>query len=292
MSNRKRENRKSILGRADAYAESQRAEASAALSDPDAQVRDPNVEQDNFLSTFDLPSPDGYPGKFAPSASELEKKLEEHQEQIQVKEAAIEQLKNKLEEVKSLGETADQFKISPIGVEINQEASIEDVKRFIERVFAVESATHWMYGDALAFGENRKWGEIYEWAVEITGKSKQTLENYAWVSRTFSEISERSEKLKYKHYELLAGVKDKRKRMRLMIETEQNRWSTRRLQSEIDGKLLPTQLDKTQLQFEKRRDALQKLVERSNVSKQELQTLLYSEIEFLRQLMEKLEESI
>lgn len=137
-----------------------------------------------------------------------------------------------------------RFLVRRTGVEIDLVTTRKEVEDFIQDVAHIESATHWMYGDALAFSLERPWGErgeLYEWAAQITGKTRQTMENYAWVSRTFPEISERSEILKYKHYELLAGVENIERRQQLLTSATENNWSTRRLEAEINGRPLPEQ---------------------------------------------------
>lgn len=206
------------------------------------------------------------------------------------KEVEAENAKLRTELVEAKKSTQQFFQVSAVGVEIDKGASFDDVKQFIERVSHIESATHWMYGDALAFGESRKWGEIYDWAVTLTNKSKQTLENYAWVSRQFPEISERSEKLKYKHYELLAGVKDTKKRKKLMLQAIAERWSTRRLESEIRNEPLPSVIDKERNRFDARRKQLEKLVTDHRIPKGELEDILSKEIALLQELMGKLKD--
>jgi hypothetical protein len=204
-------------------------------------------------------------------------------------EAENETLRTQLVEAKK---NAQQFfQVSSVGVQIDKAASFDDIKQFIESVSHIESATHWMYGDALAFGESRKWGEIYDWAVTLTNKSKQTLENYAWVSRQFPEISERSEKLKYKHYELLAGVKDTKKRQKLMLQAIAERWSTRRLDAEIRSEPLPSMIEKERDRFDARRKRLEKLVMDHRVPRDELEDILSREITMLQDIMSKLKEN-
>lgn len=203
-------------------------------------------------------------------------------------EKRVEELEAQLAEVDH--KPGARFQISPVGVQFDENVSAEDIKQFLADVHNVESATHWMYGDALAFGEHRKWGEIYDWAVEITGKSKQTLENYAWVSRTFPNISERSEILKYKHYELLAGIEDSVKRYRVMHNAIDGRWSTRRLKSEIEGLALPSAFDQERTRLFNRRDKLIKMAFSKEVPREEMRALLRDEILFLEKLMRQIAE--
>ena len=65
--------------------------------------------------------------------------------------------------------------------------------------------TAWALGDAIRFGE-AVYGERYAQAVEATGRAKQTLMNYAWVSGRVPP-SRRRAGLSWSHHEAVTRLK-------------------------------------------------------------------------------------
>jgi preprotein translocase subunit Sec63 len=92
------------------------------------------------------------------------------------------------------------------------------------------SSTCWQIGDWLNDGE-RKWGETYRWASEITGLSQGTLRNYAVVARAF-ELSRRNDNLSFTHHALVSAIP-----MEAAIEwldlAQQEQWSARELNAAL-----------------------------------------------------------
>lgn len=86
--------------------------------------------------------------------------------------------------------------------------------------------TCWDIGDWLNEGE-RKWGETYRWASEITGLAQGTLRNYAMVSGHF-ESSLRNDKLSFWHHALVASIPMEAAAEWLEL-AEQEQWSAREL---------------------------------------------------------------
>jgi hypothetical protein len=170
----------------------------------------------------------GTPG---PSAAELEQEVEELHKQ--------------------LVEQRNKFVVTRTGIEISDDATLEDVLGKLEEVVAVETAIHWAYGDLLAYGEDRQWGTFYDRAQQITGKSYQTLANYAWVARSI-HFSLRGEKLSYGHYKLIAKFPPK-EQTRWINRVHDENLSVRQLAAAIEGESLPAPLPSWRKPLEKMR---------------------------------------
>jgi len=175
----------------------------------------------------------GAPG---PSAAELEREVEQLQHQ--------------------LTERQNKFIVTRNGIEISENATIDEILNKLEEVVAVETAVHWAYGDLLAFGEAQKWGAFYERAQEITGKSYQTLANYAWVARSI-HFSLRGEKLSYGHYKLIAKFQPKQQEQWIQRVVNE-KLSVRQLAAEIEGQKLPQPIPAWRKPLEKMRTTYEK----------------------------------
>jgi hypothetical protein len=60
--------------------------------------------------------------------------------------------------------------------------SQEEFEDLLGTLVRVEHSAPWWIGDAIAYS-TRRWGRTYALATKATGKSPNTLRNYAWVSR-------------------------------------------------------------------------------------------------------------
>jgi N6-adenosine-specific RNA methylase IME4 len=103
----------------------------------------------------------------------------------------------------------------------------EEVGRFIKK--AAHASTLWL-GDWINFGKI-KYGGKYEQAMQETGLDYGTLKNAAYTARNI-ELSDRSDKLSYKHHELVAPLPKDIQRQ-LLREAEKKRYSRRELQQRI-----------------------------------------------------------
>ena len=95
----------------------------------------------------------------------------------------------------------------------------EDIGRTLD---AVEAASQWWRGDWLNYGE-RKYGEKYAQAIEVTGKSPQGLMNAAWVAGKF-ETSRRRETLSWSHHAEVAAL-DHDIQDQLLDQAESEEWT-------------------------------------------------------------------
>lgn len=89
-------------------------------------------------------------------------------------------------------------------------------------LFRVNAAWQWWVGDWLNYGE-RKYGQTYEQALSMTGKSIQTLMNVKSVAAEF-ETSRRREVLSWSHHEACQAL-PKEQQDKVLDEAENNRLS-------------------------------------------------------------------
>lgn len=95
----------------------------------------------------------------------------------------------------------------------------------------VEGSMQWWRGDWLNYGE-RKFGEKYAQAIEVTGRSYYTLAQYAWVAEKFNP-HERSQQLTWSHHLIIAGLEKKEDRTKLLRLAEKEKLSTKQLRQEV-----------------------------------------------------------
>ena len=105
----------------------------------------------------------------------------------------------------------------------------KDVDDWLHRGRAIAdriNGTCWEIGDWLNDGE-RRWGETYRWASEITGLTEATLHNYSAVARRF-DFSLRNEKLSFGHHAVVVAL-PMGSAQKLLELAAQERWSIREL---------------------------------------------------------------
>jgi hypothetical protein len=117
----------------------------------------------------------------------------------------------------------------------SQELTFAEWESVGSELFRVEAAWQWWVGDWLNYGE-KKYGQTYEQALALTGKSLKTLQDVKWVAATFKS-SDRSE-LSWTHHRVAVSMPtDVRKEV--LNEAEQNKLSVkwvREKAAEITGK--------------------------------------------------------
>lgn len=98
------------------------------------------------------------------------------------------------------------LRLSPVGLQIDGELDRAQWLGLLSGLQKIERAHQWMLGDAMVYGVARKYGETGEQIAEIaevSGKDDKTLYDYWLAARSF-EISERSEKLFFEVYRVIA----------------------------------------------------------------------------------------
>ncbi|MGE0444517.1 MAG: hypothetical protein AB7P99_04760 [Vicinamibacterales bacterium] len=77
--------------------------------------------------------------------------------------------------------------IGQVALEILRPLTRDEWEAIGRRLRAVASATQWAIGDWLVFGQGcGEYGQTYQRAAEITGRSWETLSQYARVSRAYA----------------------------------------------------------------------------------------------------------
>jgi N6-adenosine-specific RNA methylase IME4 len=94
----------------------------------------------------------------------------------------------------------------------------------------MERHVQWWMGDWLLFGE-RKYGEKYKEALELTPYSHQTLMDFCWVAKEFG-ISRRRENLSWSHHKEVAG-QGREQQNHLLDDAGQNDWSRQQLRAAV-----------------------------------------------------------
>jgi len=108
-----------------------------------------------------------------------------------------------------VSEALEQFSIdgllvTRLGLELPEDLPFDQWEMIGRKLRSVERAIQWLIGDWLRFGE-RKYGEMYSQALDVTGSSYQTLANQVYVAGRF-EISRRRENLTFTHHAEVAGL--------------------------------------------------------------------------------------
>lgn len=119
---------------------------------------------------------------------------------------------------------------SKTGLDLPESLTFEDWVEVGDKLRTVEQSVMWWIGDWLRFGE-RRYGEMYAQAVELTGYSEQTLTNAKWVSSKY-EISNRLENLPWAHHQIAAAL-PALERANVLFLAAENGWSQRDVRTEI-----------------------------------------------------------
>lgn len=91
-----------------------------------------------------------------------------------------------------------------VGLEVVGELAFDEWQQFLGNLNLVQGSIHWWLGDAVNYGE-RKYGETYAQAVEVTGFDDGTLRNDAWVANRI-ELSRRHDNLSFGHHQEVAAL--------------------------------------------------------------------------------------
>lgn len=94
----------------------------------------------------------------------------------------------------------------------------------------MEKSVQWWIGDWLRFGE-RKYGEMYSQALDVTGYEYSTLANMKWVADRIP-FSERSENLSWSHHQQVASL-EPGLQIELLDRAEEEGLSVRQLKDEV-----------------------------------------------------------
>lgn len=96
-----------------------------------------------------------------------------------------------------------RFRLTKVGLVAEGYVTETDWKAVYAHVSQIHDSLAWVIGDWCNMGE-RTWGKSFDQLVELTGLKKETLWDYAWVSRSV-ETSIRIEVLSFSHHRLVAA---------------------------------------------------------------------------------------
>jgi len=97
-----------------------------------------------------------------------------------------------------MNDLAKYYEQTEMGLTFREDLDFETWQRIAAYLFEIQKCVQFWVGDLLNFGE-RKYGEAYTQAIEMTGLSYQTLADAKWVSEAI-EPSLRKETLTFSHH--------------------------------------------------------------------------------------------
>ena len=128
-----------------------------------------------------------------------------------------------------------------VGLELPKDLPFEEWERIGSCLLAITGRVRWWLGDWLVFGE-RRYGDAYAQAIDMTGLAYQTLANVMSVSGRV-ESSRRKENLSWSHHEVVAKLSaDEQSEWLEKVEVES--WTVKELREAIRlAKEGPAELD-------------------------------------------------
>ena len=102
---------------------------------------------------------------------------------------------------------AQPFVFNKYHLAIHPTAGIENWLRIGNALQGINIGYQWWVGDWLAFGE-AKFADKVEQGMEFTGRTENTLRQWAWTAKRFAP-EERTHEVSFGHYHTMASVKNK-----------------------------------------------------------------------------------
>lgn len=121
---------------------------------------------------------------------------------------------------------------SRTGMDIPESTSFDDWVSLGDQLRSIERSVMWWIGDWLRFGE-RRYGETYTQAIEVTGLSYGTLAQAKYVSGAY-DISSRLENLPWKHHQTAAAL-PALERQHALQQASDNGWSAAELREHVQS---------------------------------------------------------
>lgn len=126
-----------------------------------------------------------------------------------------------------------QFELTSVGVQIDENTREEDWVDLGNALFKLESASQWLIGDWLNFGE-RKYKKTYKEIAKKTGYDENSLYQFVWVCRKF-DFSIRIENLFFGHHQLVAG-KPREEALYWLERAAVGKWTISQMRKEMKPK--------------------------------------------------------
>ncbi len=127
--------------------------------------------------------------------------------------------------------------IDGTGLRLSAEIEFADWEKIGLHLGALRDLTSWCLGDWINVGE-ALYGELVAQGVEVTGRSKVTLLEYARVARQVPH-SRRCAGLSFSHHQLVAG-KEASEQDEWLNRAEANRWSIEEMRGALRDSALTT----------------------------------------------------
>lgn len=139
---------------------------------------------------------------------------------------------------RELAEAADRYRvyITAKGLELPEDLTLQEWNRFGDFLAQANNSVGFWVGDWINFGE-KKWGEKYADAMELTGFEYDTLRDFAWVAKQVQSVV-RATNLTFKHHRMVAKLEPEQQARWLHL-AEKHGLSSRLLSASITaGKVL------------------------------------------------------
>lgn len=118
-------------------------------------------------------------------------------------------------------------------IKISENVTKNQWREYGMKLVACQNKLNFYIGDWILVG-NKKWGEVYDEAMEITGLKYQTLRNIVSVCNKV-QLSSRKDNLDFKHHEVVASLPPERQEQALNKAVE-SKLSVRQLRAFVNGR--------------------------------------------------------
>ncbi len=146
---------------------------------------------------------------------------------------------SELERVSAEIDTSPYVEMGETYLRFSEETPFEVWRAVTSQLVKAEKSIRWWVGDALRFGE-RKYGEMYAEAVEVTGYSYGTLANSVYVANKYPQSSLRNEKCTFRQHEITASLEPE-ERAEVLEKAAEHGWTDGELITEVrERRTLPS----------------------------------------------------
>jgi hypothetical protein len=132
-----------------------------------------------------------------------------------------------------------KFTLTPTGIEFHEELNFDEWKLLGIELGKADNAVAFMIGDWINYGEGR-YGERINEAIKLTGLTRQTIWEYAYVTRRIQPFA-RAKDLDYSIHRTVAKLKTPEEQKHWLDIAEEHDLSVRRLRKSINFGRLATE---------------------------------------------------
>lgn len=118
-----------------------------------------------------------------------------------------------------------------VSLEMPETMTFEEWQNLGESLQSVAKGVMWWIGDWLRYGE-RRWGEMYAQAVDVSGRSYETVRSAKWVAERFDTVRRLTD-LSWSHHQEAASLPAADADEVLSIAAAEG-WSTRETRAEVN----------------------------------------------------------